>query len=147
MAIILGLDDETDNTGARESLGYIDCWVFDYTYITFHFTGSSYSPHSADFTKSPDPAIFHERGQPLSVVALRGQSTQRRDQLNCPLIWAVLKPLGGVAGGKTHAFMQSKRVVIYFDKLLSVIVRRCEQHVCFKLTNKRPTDTLFIDKQ
>ena len=34
-----------------------------------------------------------------------------------------------------------------FDKLLSVIVPRCEKHVHFKLTNKRPTDTQFIDKQ
>ena len=31
-----------------------------------------------DFTKSTDPAIFHERGQPLSVAALRG--TVVRDQ-------------------------------------------------------------------
>ena len=36
----------------------------------------------------------------------------------------------------THAFMQPKRVVIKFDKLLSVIVQRCEKQVYFKLTNK-----------
>jgi len=35
-----------------------------------------------------------------------------------------------------HAFMQPKRVVMRFDKLLSVIVPRCEKHVYFKLTNK-----------
>jgi len=38
-------------------------------------------------------------------------------------------------------FMRTKRVVMKFDKLLSVIVRRCEQHVYNKLTSKRPTDT------
>jgi len=46
-----------------------------------------------------------------------------------------------------HAFMQPKPVVMKYDKLLSVIVRRCKKHVYFKLINKRPTDTLFIDKQ
>ena len=46
-----------------------------------------------------------------------------------------------------HAFMGPKRLVMKFDKLLSVIVRRCEKHVYFKLTNKRPTDTSFIDKR
>ena len=46
-----------------------------------------------------------------------------------------------------HVFMRPKRVVMKIDKLLSVIVRRCEQHVYHKLTNKRSTDTLFIDKQ
>ena len=30
----------------------------------------------------------------------------------------------------------AKGVVMKFDKLLSVIVRRCEKHVYFKLTNK-----------
>jgi len=46
-----------------------------------------------------------------------------------------------------YAFMQPKRVVMKFDKLLSVFMGRCEKHVYFKLTNKRPMDTLFIDKQ
>jgi len=41
----------------------------------------------------------------------------------------------------------AKCVMMKFDKLLSVIVRRCEKHVYFKLTNKRPTDTSFTDKQ
>ena len=45
------------------------------------------------------------------------------------------------------SYMRPQRVVMKFDKLLSVIVRRCEKHVYYKLTNKRPTDTLFIDKQ
>ena len=27
------------------------------------------------------------------------------------------------------------------------VVQRCEQHVYYKLTNKRPTNTSFIDKQ
>ena len=46
-----------------------------------------------------------------------------------------------------HAFMRPKRVMMKFDKLLSVIIPRVEKHVYFKLTNKRPTDTMFIDKQ
>ena len=50
------------------------------------------------FNKVPaTPAIFHERGQQLSVAALSGQSAQPRDQLNCLLIWAILKPRGAVA--------------------------------------------------
>ena len=44
-----------------------------------------------------------------------------------------------------HAFMRPKCVVMKCDKLLSVIVPRCKN--IFKLTNKRPTDTSFIDKQ
>ena len=52
-----------------------------------------YTVHTARILQSPpDPAIFNERGQPLSIVALSGLSAQRRDQLNCPLIWAILKP-------------------------------------------------------
>ena len=43
-----------------------------------------------------------------------------------------------------HAFMQHKRVVMKFDKLLSVIVRRIEKHVYFKLTNNRQTDTCLL---
>ena len=39
----------------------------------------------ADFSKSPAPAIFHERGQPLSV--------------------AILKPQGAVAGEHTAEFL------------------------------------------
>ena len=35
-------------------------------------------------------------------------------------------------------------VVMKFDKLLSVIVRRCKKHVHFKLTNKRPTDRCLL---
>ena len=50
-----------------------------------------YSPHSVDFSKSSDSPIFHDRGQPLSVAALSWQSAQRRDQLNCPLIWRTQK--------------------------------------------------------
>ena len=44
----------------------------------------------------------------------------------------------------THAFMWPKRVVMKFDKLLSVIVPRCEKHIYFKLTNKRSTDTCLL---
>ena len=45
--------------------------------------------HTAQILQSPpDPAIFHERGQPLSA--------QRRDQLNCLLIMVILKPFGAV---------------------------------------------------
>ena len=47
------------------------------------------------FYRAPDPAIFHKHGQPLSVVALSGQCPQHRVQLNCPLIWAILKPRCG----------------------------------------------------
>ena len=44
-------------------------------------------------------------------------------------------------------YMRPKHVVMKFDKLLSVIVQRCKQHVYYKLINERPTDTSFIDKQ
>ena len=44
-----------------------------------------------------------------------------------------------------HAFIRPKYLVMKCDKLLSVIVPRCKN--IFKLTNKRPTDTSFIDKQ
>mgnify|MGYP000013500171 FL=1 len=40
--------------------------------------------------------------------------------------------------------MRPKHVVMKFDKLLSVIVQRCEHHVYFELTNKRPTDTCLL---
>ena len=54
---------------------------------------------------------------------------------------------GCCCGGK-HGGLPLVRVLTKkFDKLLSVIVRRCEQHVYYKLTNKRTTDTLFIDNQ
>ena len=43
-----------------------------------------------------------------------------------------------------HAFMRPKCVVMKCDKLLSVIVRRCKQHVYNKLTNKRLTQTLRL---
>ena len=43
-----------------------------------------------------------------------------------------------------HAFMRPKRVLMKFDKLLSVMVRWWEQHVYYKLTNKRPIDTCLL---
>ena len=42
------------------------------------------------------------------------------------------------------SYMRPKHVVMKFDKLLSVIVRRCEQHIYYKLTNKRPTDKCLL---
>ena len=71
-----------------------------------------YSPHSVDFSKSSDSPIFHDRGQPLSVAALSWQSAQRRDQLNCPLIWA---------NTKTHFDYAIYRVFfIYEEQLISI---------------------------
>ena len=58
---------------------------------------------------------FHERGQPLSVAALSEQSTLRCNQLNCPLIWAILKPWGAVAvvRGEKHGGLPVDRVTRY----------------------------------
>ena len=64
--------------------------------------------------------IFHEHGQSLSVATLSRQSAQRRNQLNCSLIWAILKPQGAVVvvrGGETR-----RTVARSGDKISIVLV-------------------------
>ena len=84
-----------------------------------------YSPHSADFTKTPRPAVFHERGQPLSVAEVP-------DQLHCPLIWAILKPHDAVAVVNQTTvdtnvqFTVDAIMYMYVNNLTIHNVRKCE---------------------
>ena len=168
--------------------------------------------HTAQILQSPpDHAIFHERGQPLSVAALShsqatgwccggntadcrlfgwqdisssglatktliffylGTNNAIKWQINQTtvntnvhftvdaIMYMYVNNLTGRDARYTMcevemitctpnlaSYMGPKRVVMKFDNLLCVIVRRCEQHAYYKLTNKRPTDTSFIDKK
>ena len=72
------------------------------------------------FYRAPDPAIFHKHGQPLSVVALSGQCPQHRVQLNCPLIWAILKLRGAVA--MVRCVFPQRTIAIHSGDMLVVLV-------------------------
>jgi len=64
----------------------------------------SYTVHTVQIFQSRlNLAIFLSAGSHYLVAALSGQSAQHRDQLNCLLLWAILKPQGAIAmvcGGK-----------------------------------------------
>ena len=58
----------------------------------------SYTVHTVQIFQSRlNLAIFLSAGSHYLVAALSGQSAQHRDQLNCPLLWAILKPRGAIA--------------------------------------------------
>ena len=55
--------------------------------------------------------------KPLSVSALSGH--QRRDQLNCPLIWAFLKARGAVA---VVCGVKTRQTVVRSGDMISVVL-------------------------
>ena len=83
--------------------------------------------HAARILQNPlDPSIFHERGQPLSVASLSGQS----DQLNCPLIWGDSQVIGCCRGGARRVAARSG------DKISVILVW---QPIFFYLTTNNAT--------